>query len=302
MLWMAAALLLVTQSPEPAQVNPDGSSTVDAVTVQAERDAAEQHRRAVSAFVRDLAQPTRRGRLARWDRGLCPGVVGLPQAHGSFLAERIAEEARRLRLEVGEPGCRPDILVLVTSDAQRAAAQLHRQHPAYFAAGQRREVLDRGGGEQRLGDFLTRSVAVRWWHVARLAASDGRPLGRASGAPAIYTTRSSRLASNWKEGLNRVLVIVDTTQLKGVTYEQLAGYLAMVALAQLDPEAEPSTLPTIMTLFADLQAGHAPAESLTEWDRAYLRGLYASPDDARNLNAQRGAIRRSLVKARTQPE
>jgi hypothetical protein len=89
---------------------------------------------------------------------------------------------------------------------------------------------------------------------------------------------------------------VDTTKTAGLTYEQLASYLAMVALAQLDPETEEVPLPSIATLFADRAAGRPAEETLTEWDRAYMKGLYEARPDAPNLNIQRGAIRRSLEK------
>ena len=45
----------------------------------------------------------------------------------------------------------------------------------------------------------------------------------------------------------------------------------MVALAQVDAEADTAAYPTILNLFAD--PASAPA-GLTDWDRSYLTALY----------------------------
>lgn len=298
--------------PTPPAEQPQDPDTVEGVVVEGRRKLSEEEqRKAESAFVRELAAPTRRDRLARWDGELCIGVVGLPQVQGSYVSDRIAEEAAALGLRPGPPGCKADVFILFTSQADKTAADFRAKRRAFFTGGAGGSgLLESGGGGQRMKGFLTTPRPVRWWHVSRLSSSDGRPLaaieippGSGRYVPANATTGSSRLASLLKEDLARALVIVDSTRMRGVTYEALASYLSMVTLAQLDPEAEPRDLRTIMTLFADRDAGRRPADTLTDWDRAYLKGLYEAPDNARNLNAQRGAIRRSLGKVgvQTQP-
>ena len=112
---------------------------------------------------------------------------------------------------------------------------------------------------------------------------------------------ASRLHSPWSEELSRILVVVDGSKLERVTWEQLASYLAMAVLAQLQPDGEPRQLETIMTLFSDRDAGRTPAASLTEWDRSYLKGLYSAPIHAAGARAQRSEIRRNLEGVRTRP-
>ena len=293
LLGTAAALLLLiaqaapTQPPPPADA---GQNTVEEVVVQGTRDA-EAQRKAVSEFVQELSAPGARERLPRWEEGICPGVVGLPRKQATYIADRIAMEAQAVGLDIGEPGCRPDVLILVTNRPDEVAAEFRRKFGGFFAH------LDRvgeptGGGGQSLKSFLTTPRPVRWWHVSSRAASDGRP---AIGG-VLQTTGQSRLASNWKEDLNRVLLIVDTTKMKGVSYEALASYLAMVSLAQIDADAAPQGLSSILGVFRDRDAGVLGEETLTDWDRAYLQGLYEAPPDARNLNAQKGAIRRRMQK------
>lgn len=303
----ALALQVAAQPSSPPPQQP--ATEVEGVDVRGRRPLTEaEQRKAESEFVRELSAPTRRERLARWDRALCVGVAGLPATEGGYIVDRIAQEALAVGLDVGQPGCRSNALILFTSDAERAARDLRAKHPTFFTGrpGRGGDTLESGGGGQRFGEFLRSQRPVRWWHVAKLTGSDGRPLGATevppgSGyfVPVNETTGSSRLASLWREDLSRAVVIVDAKSMRGVSYEALASYLAMVTLAQLDPEADPRGLESIMTLFADRDAGRTAPETLTAADRAYLKGLYASADDARNLNAQQGAIRRSLRQGAT---
>ena len=294
-----AARASATQPP----AEQDGTA-VEGVVVQGRRTSEEEQRKAESAFVRELAAPTRRARLARWDDQVCPGVVGWPHDRAAYVVERIAQEARAVGLEVGPPGCEPDILILVTSDGDRTAREVREKFRKLFVHPLARSLYS-GGGGQTADQFVAESRPVRWWHLTELTGSDGRPLRMAMlsslvpgmpevPVPVVDNAAVSRAASAVKEDLARALIIVDTSRLKGVTYEELASYLAMVSLAQLKPDAEPDSLPTILSLFRDRDAGGTRPDTLTEWDRAYLRGLYAAADNSRSLHTQRGAIRRSL--------
>lgn len=300
-LYCAASSVAFAQVA-PAATPPDGDNTVEEVVVEATQPTPAEQRKLESDFAREQSAPTRRSRLARWSGRVCPGVVGLSQAPAAYLAERVSEEARKVGLDVGSPGCSPDILILVTSRATKTAYDFRAKHPAYFAQRNQGAMLAAGGGGQRLQSFLTSSKPVRWWHVARLTGADGQPLSfvqldaqdPTSLVPAVLGTGASRLRSFVREDLTRAVIVVDTTQLAGVTHEQLASYVAMVSLAQLDPEAAPATLPSILSLFRNRDEGWPFPEALTAYDKAYLRGLYQASDSARTLHVQRGAIRRSL--------
>jgi len=290
-----AGLLLLTQAASPTAQDQEPTNTVEGVEVRARPLDPEAERKAISEFVRGLSSPTQRGRLARWEKSVCPAVIGLSQRHGTYIADRIAVEAQALGLETGQPGCRANIFILFSGRADETAAQFRRQaHYRFFAHIDERGAVEKGGGDQGLRSFLSSSRPVRWWHVAAKTGADGQPADRGE----LRLTTGSRLASSWREDITRVLMIVDTTQTRGVTYEALASYLVMGALAQLDPDPAAGRVDSITTLFADRDAGRSVPETLTAEDRAYLRGLYASPADAKSLNVQRGAIRRSLQEAR----
>ena len=295
--------------PPPATPGAEADAeveTLDEVVVRGRRDA-------VSSFVNERTAVTGRNRVARWSGAICPGVVGLPRKYGALLADRVSQEAQAVGLDVGAPGCKADLLILVTDDGKKAAQDFYRARPHYFAKHYRSESSESGGGGQTVDEFLNTTRPVRWWHVSRLTGSDGRAvqfvnfsptiegaggvkqsLDGGVGVPFVQAGGSSRLASQLKENLVRAVVIVDAAQARGVSYEALGSYLALVGLAQLDPDGDRAGLPSVFSLFEDKSKGVEPSTTLTTWDRAYLRGLYASRDDARSDRAQRSAIRRSL--------
>lgn len=71
-----------------------------------------------------------------------------------------------------------------------------------------------------------------------------------------------------------MIVLIDASRARGVSYGQLAAYVGMVALAEIRIDSTVSSAPSILQLFSDI-AKPAPA-GLTEWDEAFLRGLYHS--------------------------
>lgn len=296
--------LAVLGSPQGAVAAPPAVPATEEVTVTGRR-----LREGASEFVRDVAVPTTRGLLARWRSPVCPGVIGFPETYGQFVADRIAQEAFRVDLEVGAPGCTPNLVILVTPDAQATSRDFAEEHGHLLSAYPKQIDLTAGPKDQTLKSFIEGERAVRWWHVTKFATADGRavslcevptdPQLPAGAAPLVLcqeTTGSSRIRSAWSEDLGFVLIVVDTTKLSGASYEQLASYLAMPALAQLAADADSGGLPSILSLFEDRAAGADGEESLTVYDRAYLKALYDAPDGA-TLRTQRGELRRALIEA-----
>lgn len=72
-------------------------------------------------------------------------------------------------------------------------------------------------------------------------------------------------------GFSSVIVVIDKRQVHGMTYGQLAAYVAPVGLAQVYPDAHDGAVPTILWLS---QGAPHPPQHLTAWDRALLYGLY----------------------------
>jgi hypothetical protein len=118
---------------------------------------------------------------------------------------------------------------------------------------------------------------VRTWHNMRIEQSNGMPLLSIALAPGIKPVMSakdlgSRITSNVAEILNGVVVLVDTHAAAGVTVAQLADFIAMTSFAKPDLGADLGQTDTILRLFA-VEPANRPG-GLTEWDHAFLRGLY----------------------------
>jgi hypothetical protein len=79
--------------------------------------------------------------------------------------------------------------------------------------------------------------------------------------------------------LTSVWVMVDTQRArgKGVTFGQIAAYIAMVGLVELRSDPKLCTTPTILSLFSTLE--RKPPPGLTSWDQAYLNLYHTAHDD-----------------------
>lgn len=122
--------------------------------------------------------------------------------------------------------------------------------------------------------------------LSQAAQAAGAPLDGAKCRPNLYgasaavtnkRVKDSRLVFNDVMIFSSVIVIVDGKEVAGLQFGQLADYIAMTAMTELDPDASLGTAPTILRLFADRAAGATPPSGLTPWDAAFLRALYLTP-------------------------
>ena len=119
---------LIFASTAAAQTAPDAHTQLskETVTVLGTRDQ-EALAKIVSRFVEGHSALDRKsGLLVRDDAGgVCPLVMGLPQAYDDFVSARIDEIAKAAGSAVQVPGtCDPNVEVFFTNDAQGLANQL----------------------------------------------------------------------------------------------------------------------------------------------------------------------------------
>jgi hypothetical protein len=102
---------------------------------------------------------------------------------------------------------------------------------------------------------------------------------------------ASRLSRSTHQNFGAAFIIVDARRLVEINsdFGALADYLAMVALAQVDADANTAGLSTILNLFSD----ETSPRELTDWDIAYLRGLY-SAEATVSARRQAGDIARTM--------
>jgi hypothetical protein len=268
----------------PALVQDPPPTTLEDVVVDGRR--LDQ---AIDDFVADIvAPPVNRG-PARWHRRVCVGAINFRSDVAQALVDQVSAVAADAGLEIGEPGCSANVLILGTDDGSALAAGLVDRaprafRPGYSGAARSSEALER---------FVDTQAAVRWWHVSV-------PVDRETGAVAVRLPGFSPprlrgeglLRTPLRNDLLKVFIIVDVTAAGGVDVRRLGDYVGMVALAQIDPEADPSSYDTVLNLFdtPDSQRG------LTDWDRSYLESLYGAELNARATNQQGGEVSSSMYR------
>ena len=294
---LAAAVLAVAAAPEtqvqtqtPAPGPQDPTAIPDVVV------EGRTLREFTRDFVAEVGAPPRRRGLARWDRRVCVGVVNLQFDAAQYLADRVSTVAEALGVEAREPGCDPNIVVVFTEDGAAMAQALVGENRRAFRMGI--GGVDRGNVGlrqfQEEGD-----TAVRWWHVSLPVHEDTGLIAvrLPGGGIPIIKILGSRLNNEIEDRLNKAMIIVDVDELEGTTFAQLSDYIAFVALAQVDPEAETAAYDTILNLFQD----PAAPQALTDWDMAYLTALYSTHSRRINPGAQANDVARLLERDQRQP-
>ena len=249
-------------------------------------------RDAVNSFVDGIvAPPVGRG-PARWNRRVCVGVVNLRRDAAQALADQVSSVASRVGLEIGEPGCNPNILIVATDDGRELAHALVVEKPLAF----RPQYSGAARSSEALALFQATPAAVRWWHVSMpVVRATGEPGVRMPGGGAPMIPGEGRLRSPLRNDLQRVFVIVDMDDAAGRSVQQLGDYIGMVALAQVDPQAQTAAYDTVLNLFTSA----APGLTLTDWDVSFLTALYGSELNQRNGNAQAGEVASIMLRDQT---
>lgn len=308
----ALALLLVSGQPAAAApggpgVTPEGNPAAKAAAAPAASPAPPTQLEGlvitarpiappvdtVSAFVADVSAQSANRRLARWDRKICPGVIGLKDPYGQQMIDRIALIATTVGLKVGDPGCKPNMIIVATDDGQAMAKVVVDRNPAAF--GKWESGITRG--REALKDFVETPRPVRWWHVTQTVSSDGMAYGRtADGSAGSVTVRSmGRVRGTTRDQFDHVVIMIDVSRVGVIRFSALSDYIAMVGLAQIDPDTDPTDVPSVLNLFAARDKGAAPPIGLTSWDVAYLQALYNVNPNVIKGSRQEGQIVRDMA-------
>lgn len=268
---LAAALL--TSSAHAAK------ESMETVEVTASR---EQMRKEITTFVHKVTRLEGEF-VGRWGGSICPMVVGVSDAQAEFVQNRLIEVQNKVRKKDAkrEAKCHPNLFVIITDEADQVLTDWKERDPGMFRWKTRANVSRSGG-----------AGPVRTWHNAILTASDGRAIneasmltGRGNSASAQVTTGSrlnisapscpgsGRIQAGCWEHIDAVVVLVDARATGKVTLAQLADYITVVSLSQIDLSADLGGIDSILRLFAQPRPDVPPA-GITEWDYAFLNGLY----------------------------
>jgi hypothetical protein len=295
-LSFALMAALATLSPDQQSVRPQ---TAPDVIVEGRRlDEATRD------FVGQVAAPPRGRGLALWRGRLCVGTVGLQADAGQYLVDRVSTVAADLGVDIGRPGCTPNVVIAGAEDGQAMAQQLVERERRTFDT----NVSGANRSDRALDDFVQSNRPIRWWHVSLPVDSEtGTPAVRIPGeckndckdvedyAPIIMVNAASRLNSQIRDDLMKVIIVLDVDALTNASFTQVADYVSMIALAQVDPQADTRQFNTILNLF---QPAVATEEYLTDWDLAYLRGLYTADQTETDARRNARAVADAMADAR----
>ena len=282
-LFALSALLMVGGLQASAQ------TTTESVTVEGSR-------RAYHEFSKTFSTPTQvSGKMARWERRACPIVVGQNEHYAAFITQHI----KYVALAAGAPvntaaDCRPNIEIVFTTTPQALLDTVRKDHQSYLGyftsldqadalakvtkpiqAWYATETTDVKGrtyldsGHQLInGDNIPNMSGTPFPDSEIVAGGRGRMLD----LPPFRAVIGSRLNDGIHTGFAHVLIVVDSSKLSGQEIVPLADYISMLALTQINSLDACQALPSIVNKMA-ADCGH-PADSLTQFDLAYLQGLY----------------------------
>ena len=193
------------------------------------------------------------------------------------------------------------VFVFVTADPKQLLEAM---------ANRSRAVTFGDAAPKTVDEFVATPRAARVWYDSVMETADNRsPIygfpnnaahinseaGTTLSSPGRKNTsdweRASHVARTMVWGLSYVYVVVDLRRLQGVTRGQLADYVAMVGLAQINPGAQLGDAPTILKLFDG--APQAALPGMTAWDQAFLRSLYTVDQ---KVMVQQGEIGLNMVR------
>jgi len=251
--------------------------------------------------------------MARWQESVCPLVSGLSQREGDFILGRVSEIARAADVPLAGEHCRANLFILVNREPQALLRAMDKRNPVFTFGAATPSVIDH---------FIETPRAVRVWYHHLEKTPEGLPLltislpqlddrealvpgpggipiavpnpeplpGVSSSGGSNIWAQASHLTLNTVWTIYRVFVVVDLTELQGVSLGQLADYAAMVGLAEVSPSAHLGDAPTILTLFD--RTPQSAAAGMTDWDRAFLKAWYASEQKSK---LQRSEIALEMV-------
>jgi hypothetical protein len=285
--WIAA-LLSLSSIPSGTHAQESSKSPVSEPAPSPERDEAlpqititgRKLRQAVNNFVfkamgHDLVRSEEHP-VARWRQPICLLVGGLTHPKGQLLFDRLVYVWSSLSIPLDKPGCRANFFVIVSEHPEADLKDLWSQVPQMF------------GGARGGKSFIDTPRPVRIWYNSKLTDAYNSDGGVYLGTPTIVPTyRAPQLPDlvfSAVPNISSVIVVVDFSRVVGLDLRQLADYIAIAGLTELQPDADVGEVPSILRLFTT--SGDARPQSLTTWDKALVKELSAIDAVSRGQRAQ----------------
>lgn len=253
----------------------------------------------IRTYVKKFAAPSPYlGKIARWEGGVCPKVMGLQPDAATLVADRIKAVAKMVGAPVAaNESCRTNVEIIVTPQPQALLDAVREQ---------RSGVLGYSSGPSQTARMAIMNRPIQAWYVTETEDYAGiqHPDEMVDDC-AMHTGRREdcymlvsgfSLNDGLKSNFVNAMIIVDSSKIGDLQIGSLADYVAMESLAQTQAADNCRALPTVTNLA--LAGCSIPNKSagLTDTDIAYLRALYRVQPDAK-LNMQEHQISHDMEKS-----
>jgi hypothetical protein len=286
--FLYGALLAIAATPAPAQ-NASPPQSDDEIIVEGTANRQKQ----IDSFVRQLTPAPTGTQLGKFLIPICPRVIGLPDAQGRLVETRMRKVAAAIGAPVDSAKCEINLYVMVGGNKREIIEGIRNQFPGL--------VADVPGSLLRRLEAAQGPVAA--WQVIGRIGADGRPLV----SMRTSADNNSVLVSSTIGGASRIVhvtqpqflgsvLVIEARALDRVDTRQLADYAVMRTLAPTDTIRR-AALParSIIQLFDSGSSPETAPMSVTPWDFAFLKALYASPNELA-ASQQRGEMGRRMAK------
>ena len=253
----------------------------------------------VQSFVDEVAAPPPKRGLARWRGRLCISTVNIGADVARPLIDHIATIADSHGVRPSRIlNCRPNVVIMFTDNGRALASALVENQPAIFYIRWTRQA-DRG--RRALQAFQDEDAPVRWWHLSMpVIGLTGDRAIRMPGDTMPIRLPGEGLVNRGRpigDDLLNVVIVVDLSKTGAVSLPDLGDYLAMISLAQVDPDGETAGFDTVLNLFD----GSGRSRHLSGWDQAYLTSLYGAYYERINPYDQASSMTRGIRRQLGQP-
>jgi hypothetical protein len=248
-----------TESPPP----------LPQVTAEADRAAIE---RRVDAFVHAITRNpglSDEDSIVRWNTPICLLVAGLTAENIKIMSDRLTQISSSAGAPLARAPCHANFIIVATSEPDRVLDAWHARDSRLFG--------DATPAQIRQFRESSQSRPVRVWYNI----DTGRKSGMRNGhfIPSNTRAESSVFAANTVFDFFSIFAIIDTDRTGHCTLQQLADYVAMTGLTNVDLDADLGSASSILRLFAS--PGENQSSGLSSWDAAFLKALYQSNQNSR---------------------
>jgi hypothetical protein len=247
-------------------------------------------------------------KVARWRTGICPIVMGLPQAANKLITDRVRQVAVLIGVPVGAAeSCKLNIDIVFTFTPQVLLDGVRAKTPfllGYHDAAQEKDLASVTHPVQAWYTTQTVDVNGAIYVDDKLRNHGGfytvSPFGPMYGNIFIPDARVEHvtlghLGDGISSELYHVIIIVDLAKVDGRTLGALADYVAILSLAQTQAFGVCQPVASITNLVSTPCDPAVKANEITSNDLAYLHGLY-SIDPRSSFQQQRDDIAYEMKK------